>query len=132
MADNDWERGLAPCDGEEISREAEEVLRLTESYLKDAAEVEVDEDTAFERALTDRIERVVNEVAEQHGVDFAYWRLRVTLQRLTHGIAPFGPHMTLVDTHDGYCNFCGHETYYYDRRLNAHICADCFGRTQRG
>ena len=86
----------------------------------------------FEQAVARIVERVIARQATVFGVDGAYWRFRFTVRRLDAEFGPLGAETVLIDTHDGYCSFCGAETYNYDERTQRHICAWCEGERDGG
>ena len=79
----------------------------------------------FLDAVRDAVQEAIDQVAEDYGEDLGFYEFKMDVAVLSADGNTVLSRRTLIDTHDGFCAYCGKRTYNYDHASLRHICAAC-------
>jgi hypothetical protein len=76
-------------------------------------------------------EKAISRVEKKLNLDLAYWGIKVEITPYYEDFQKREP-ITIINTHEkNYCNFCGKETYFFDRERHMHLCASCWAQIEK-
>ncbi len=83
------------------------------------------EEKKFANELKDKLEKAIESVKEKYGY-WDYVNVKVDLYILSDSFE-IADKINIIDEREkGYCNFCGKETYYFDKNRLIWLCPSCY------
>lgn len=84
------------------------------------------------REISDKIDKLIDELFEKYGYDRAYYNFIFKVEILDNELQPVELVNILEDVKVSTCAFCGKETRFYDKDLDLFLCFEHFLKKRYG
>lgn len=89
-----------------------------------------DEEKSFLNEVADKVQSLIEKIANKRGVDLAYFEFELRVNILDNNFKKVDEQV-LIATNKNFCDFCRAETYYYDRDTDMFLCAGCYKKLKQ-